>query len=97
MFEQKMINIIKYLIYGLVIAIPLIYFPTIMMPFQLSKTIAFQILTEIIFTLWIYLIIFNKSYRPKITRMTMALSIFMIVITLSAIFWSRLENEFVVR
>ena len=86
MFEQKMINIIKYLIYGLVIAIPLIYFPTIMMPFQLSKTIAFQILTEIIFTLWIYLIIFNKSYRPKITRMTMALSIFMIVITLSAIF-----------
>lgn len=84
--SEKIIKYIKYLIYGLVIAVPLIYFPTIMMPFQLSKTILFQILAEIIFTLWVWLAIFNKSYRPKFTPIAVALSVFMTVITLSGIF-----------
>ena len=86
--SEKIIKYIKYLIYILVIAVPLVYFPTIMMPFQLSKTVVFQILTEIIFALWLSLAILNKEYRPKFTPITLALIFFMVVIFLSAIFGS---------
>lgn len=88
MFEQKIINIIKYFIYGLVMAVPLIYFPTMMFPFQLSKTIVLQILIEIIFVLWLWLVIFNKKYRPKISPLIISLSIFMAAIFISVIFGS---------
>ncbi|MBI5079268.1 O-antigen ligase family protein [Candidatus Wolfebacteria bacterium] len=88
MFEQKIINTIKYLVYGLVVSVPLVYFPTMMMPFQLSKTVVFQILAEIIFALWLGLAIFNKKYRPNFTPLTIILSVFIIIISLSAIFGS---------
>ncbi len=86
MFQDKIINTIKYFIYALIVSVPLFYFPTIMMPFQLSKTVVFQILTEIIFALWLGLAIFNKEYRPKLTPLTIAVGIFIFIITLSAIF-----------
>ena len=86
MSSQTIVRTIQYLIYALIITIPLVYFPTIIMPFQLSKTVVFQILAEIIFVLWIGLAIFDKKFRPKLTLLTIALGIFMFVVTLSAIF-----------
>lgn len=88
MFQDKIINTIKYFIYTLIVLVPLVYFPTIMMPFQLSKTVVFQILTEIIFALWLGLAILNKEYRPKFTPLLISLSVFMAVASLSAIFGS---------
>ncbi|MBI5401388.1 O-antigen ligase family protein [Candidatus Wolfebacteria bacterium] len=88
MFQDNIVKSIKYLFYALVVLIPLIYFPTIMMPFQLSKTVIFQILTEIIFALWLGLAILNKEYRPKFTPLVAALSGFMTIVSLSVIFGS---------
>ncbi len=86
MFEQKIINTIKYLIYALIIVVPLVYFPTMMMPFQLSKTIVFQILAEIIFVLWLGLAIFNNKYRVRISPLIIFLSVFMAIMSISVIF-----------
>ncbi|MDI6717429.1 MAG: O-antigen ligase family protein [Patescibacteria group bacterium] len=88
MFQNNIIRSIKYLIYLLVVVIPLFYFPTIMFPFQLSKTVIFQILTEIIFALWLGLAILNKKFRPKLTLLTISLCIFMFIAVVSAIFGS---------
>ncbi len=46
------------------------------------------LLTEIIFALWLGLIIFYKEYRPKFTPISIALFIFIAIISLSIVFGS---------
>ena len=86
MFALNIIKSIRYLFYLLVIAVPLIYFPTGIFPFQVIKTVVLQILVEIIFVLWLGLTIFHKEYRPRLTPIFWVLIIFLIITSLSAIF-----------
>lgn len=88
LLSENIIKYIKFLIYVLVAAIPLVFFPTIMMPFQISKTVIFQILAELIFVLWLCVAIFDIKYRPKFTLLTGALGIFMVIVSLSVVFGS---------
>jgi O-antigen ligase len=88
MSSENIIKVIRYLIYGLVIIVPLIFFPTGMYPFQVVKTVVFQSLAEIIFALWLTLAIFHKEYRPKLTPLLISLIIFLIVVSLSVVFGS---------
>ena len=99
MSSQKIVKLIQSLAYGLVVLIPLVYFPTGMFPFQIIKTIIFQILVEILFVLWLALVIFDKNFRPKFTPtpkslvwgftpIAIALLIFISIISLSVIFGS---------
>lgn len=83
---QAITKTIQYLIFTLVIVVPLVYYPYNMFPFQVVKTAIFQALTAIVFLLWLFLAIFYKEFRPKLTWVSLALIIFYVVVFLSIIF-----------
>ena len=88
MSSNNIIKTIQYLIIGMVILVPLIYYPTSMFPFQIVKTVFFQTLAAIIFLFWLQLAIFYKEYRPRLTWVSLSLIIFYAVIFLSIVFGS---------
>ncbi len=83
---------------GLYLALlsPVFFAQRFIYPFITPKIFFFQALAEIIFGLWLGLIIFYPAYRPKLTRLTLVLIVFLGVITFSSLlgidpqrsFWS---------
>jgi len=65
--RDAILSSLRYLVYALVIAVPLFYFPMGMYPFQVGKTVVFQGIIEIIVALYAALALFHKEYRPKFT------------------------------
>lgn len=49
----------------LILFVPLFVYKGIMYPYIFGKTISFQILVEIIFFVWLVLVIYDKKYRPN--------------------------------
>lgn len=86
MSRETITRLIRYCLYGLIILVPLAYFPTGMYPFQVIKTVVFESLTEIIFALWLALAIFHKEFRPRRTPLSVALLALLSALSLSAIF-----------
>lgn len=81
---KTIVKAINFLLYGLVLLVPLVYFTNGMYPFQVIKTVVFQSLVEIIFALWLALAILYKEYRPQKNLLLISLAIFVLVITLSS-------------
>ncbi|PIV13467.1 hypothetical protein COS46_00005, partial [Candidatus Jorgensenbacteria bacterium CG03_land_8_20_14_0_80_38_39] len=100
MSSQFNLKAIKILIYGLIIGTPLIFYTHSLFPLTIPKIVFFQSVVEIIFGLWLGLIIFNKRYLPKLTPLFIALLIFFAVLSISAVFginffhslWSSIER-----
>lgn len=88
MLQDKILRAIKYLVYFLVVAVPLVYFPTTMFPFQVAKTVVLQIMTETIFALWLVLAVYDKKFRPKFSILTISIISFFVIAFLSVIFGS---------
>lgn len=86
MTRDKLIKAINYCLYGLVIAVPLIYFPTTFFPFNIIKVVLLQILIELMFALWIALALFYPEYRPRLTPLIAALGVFSAALLLSTFF-----------
>lgn len=86
MVSDKLIKAINYCFYGVVILVPLIYFPTTFYPFNIVKVVVFQILVELAFALYLGLAIFHPAYRPKKTPLLIALGIFLAALLLSTFF-----------
>ncbi len=69
-------------------------------PFITGKAFVFRFLSELMFFLWIYLVIFYKEFRPKLTPLLIAVFIFIAIISLATIFgvnpyrsfWSNFER-----
>ncbi|MDP2598368.1 MAG: O-antigen ligase family protein [Candidatus Liptonbacteria bacterium] len=74
------------LLFVIVIGTPLFYFRWGVYPYTLTKQLFFQIFAEIVFSLWLALAAIDRRYRPKWTPFTVALAVFLGLLTLTAIF-----------
>jgi len=102
MRQSSLVNIIKFLIFVVVIGTPLFYLKAGVYPYTLSKTLFFQAAVEILFFFWLLLIIYDKRYRPKRTPLTAGLIIFVLALLITSFFgadpsrsfWSTYERTF---
>ncbi len=79
---------------------PFIFIRDYFFPFVVPKTIFFRIVVDIIFIPYILLAVSNSKYRPKITPLTISITIFLGILILTSItgvnfarsFWSVFER-----
>ncbi len=80
--------------------VPLYIAQGMFFPFITGKGFVFRFIAELMFFLWIYLAIFYKEFRPKLTPLLIALSLFILIVSLATIFgvnpyrsfWSNYER-----
>jgi len=73
---------------------PLVFIRTYFFPFVVSKTIFFRTLVDIIFIAYILLAISNPKYRPRITPLTIAVTLFLGIIVLTSVLGINFERSF---
>lgn len=71
--------------------VPFIISGSILFPFITGKNFLFRVIVEIVFALWIILIMRDKEYRPKFSWLLGSLAIFTVVMGISTLF---AENPF---
>jgi O-antigen ligase/tetratricopeptide (TPR) repeat protein len=102
MSVERIIRGIKWLLYAVVIGVPLFYWKWSLDPYAVPKTALFETLVELIFTLWLILAISNKRYRPRMTPLAWAVAGYLALLTITALtgvdpwrsFFSDLERAF---
>lgn len=80
--------------------IPLLVSGWFIFPYISGKGFAFRILTELLLVLWVYLMVIDRRFRPRITPLTTSVFVLMALYTLAAAlgvnpfqsFWSNLER-----
>src|SRR3989344_4056008 len=82
------VNIIKFIRHGVYAALflPLIIIPWLFFPFSTSKGFLFQNIVEIIFALYLALILKNKNFLPQKSALFYAVSFYFLALLLSTIF-----------
>ncbi|MEK7193218.1 MAG: O-antigen ligase family protein [Patescibacteria group bacterium] len=85
MTSKTLLALITFLLFAAIIGTPLFYLRTNVYPQVLPKTGYFQIVVEIMFALWLYLVLLDKKYRPKLTPLTVSLFVFLGVLFLTAL------------
>jgi O-antigen ligase len=70
----------------LILATPLVVLSRFFFPFISPKSFYFMGLTEVIFACWLILIIFAPRYRPRLNRLLLAISLFLLILILATIF-----------
>ncbi len=99
MQKSKLENILKYGIY-LAAIMPLIIFSQFISPFHFGKVVMFRALVEILLVFYISLVLIDRNYLPKPTKIFWAATIFTAVFgitTLTSVsvyqsFWGTLER-----
>jgi O-antigen ligase/tetratricopeptide (TPR) repeat protein len=91
--EKACLFVIRWGIYLCLFA-PLIVNTKFFFPFVAPKTIFFQILIEVIFAAYLFLLIKDRSYRPKINHLTLALILFLAVFILASFTGINLQRSF---
>jgi len=79
---------------------PFIFIRDYFFPFVVPKTIFFRIVVDIIFISYVLLAVSNPKYRPKITPLTISITIFLGILILTSVtgvnftrsFWSVFER-----
>ncbi|MEK7546708.1 MAG: O-antigen ligase family protein [Patescibacteria group bacterium] len=102
MHSYKIIRILKWLFFAVVIGVPLFYTRQNIYPYAISKTAFFQIIAELIFFLWLVLAISDKRYRPKLSPIVWAISAYLGVLVVASFlgvdssrsFWSTNQRAF---
>ena len=97
--SEILISIIRFFSY-LILFTPLILSSKFFFPFVGPKSLYFFAISEIIFFFWLILIFIDQRYRPKITSLLIALSIYLFIFILASIFgvnfsysfWSKYER-----
>ena len=94
--------LVKVIQFGVILALftPLILSSKFYFPFVGPKSLYFMGIVQIIFFIWLFLILNHKEYRPKFNSIFLALLLFLIVLVVSAIFgvdfsrsfWSKYER-----
>ena len=73
---------------------PFIFIKEYFFPFVVPKTIFFRIVIDIIFIAYILLAVSNPKYRPRITHLTIAITLFLGVLVLTSIIGVNFERSF---
>jgi O-antigen ligase/tetratricopeptide (TPR) repeat protein len=102
MSSQKLLKVIKFFIFAIIVGTPLFYIKQGVFPFIISKTAFFQSLVEILLALWIVLALNDKRYRPRRTPALIALVAMLLTLVFAASlgvdpsrsFWSTYERVF---
>ncbi len=97
--EPFLLEIIRIGTY-LILLTPLILLSKAYFPFVGPKSLYFMAICQIIFFIWLYLVINYKRYRPKLNSILLAVTLFLIVLILSSVlgidfsrsFWSKYER-----
>jgi len=91
--SQKITSSIKIGV-GLIFAlVPLAIYPRFLYPLTTPKIMVFQILVEIIFFLWLADIFLNRSWRPRLTPLSAAVFISILVLSVSSFFGANLSKS----
>ncbi len=88
---------LKILKIGLLLTVflsPLVYWNSTMYPYLTLKVVVFQSLVEILFAVWLTLIIFHKEYRPKWTPLSISLLVLICVLFISSILGADFHRSF---
>jgi len=97
-------KILKYLIWAGLIAIcfiPLLIDSDYFFPYIVPKTLAFRIITEVLFLAYLILAIAKKEYRPRLNLVLVLFSLYLVAVFVSSIsggnfyfsFWSNNERS----
>ena len=92
--KPRLVQIIQYLVYGTVFLIPVFFTKRYIFTFTPEKTFLFFALVEIIFFLWLVLVINNKKYLPKPSPVLISFGAFLAIYTLSGILGVDWNNSF---
>ncbi len=95
--KNKLENIyLKIIEWGTYLALfaPFIFIKEYFFPFVVPKTIFFRIVVDIIFVAYILLAVSNPKYRPRITPLTIAITLFLGVLVLTSIIGVNFERSF---
>src|SRR4030066_1166668 len=84
----------------LVLLTPFIFIRDYFFPFVVPKTIFFRIIIDVIFIVFILLAVSNPKYRPKLTPLTLTITVFLLMLILASAlgvnftrsFWSVFER-----
>lgn len=94
---RKSLDIVRYITMAGIFILPvtvLIVAESLFFPFITGKNFFFRILVEIIFGLWLILVIYDKKYRPQKSWILYFLSAFLLVLILSTIFGANPYRSF---
>src|SRR3989344_1836653 len=83
--KQKLVSLIKAGLIGALFIAPLAFYPYSPYPLVSPKVAVFQIFVEIVFALWLTLAVADKKYRPRLTPVTVLLSIFLAIAAITSI------------
>ena len=95
--KNKLENIyLKIIEWGTYLALftPFIFIRDYFFPFVVPKTIFFRIVVDIVFIAYILLAVSNPKYRPRITPLTIAITLFLGVLVLTSIIGVNFERSF---
>lgn len=95
--EPRRIQLLKGVIYfllGAVLFIPLFYSGKFLFPFITPKTIFFRIFIELALFFYLILIIYKPEYRPRLNKLTGAILIYLLIITLASLWGVNLYRSF---
>jgi len=101
--SEKAIRNIVYVIKGGLFVLPflsLVVVDFLFFPFITGKSFFFRMIVEVLFFLWVFVMVFDKNYRPKKSSILIILSVLLFILTLATIFgenpyrsfWSNYER-----
>ena len=94
---SKSLNLIKYLLYAGIFAVPFLAFivsSSMFFPFITGKNFSFRIIVEVMTALWLILMLFDTGYKPKKSWVLAMLAIFVGIVALSSIFGENFYRSF---
>ena len=94
---SKSLNLIKYLLYAGIFAVPFLAFivsSSMFFPFITGKNFSFRIITEVMTALWLGLLLFDANYKPRKSWVLAMLAIFVGIVALSSIFGENFYRSF---
>lgn len=83
--ERAILSAIRYGVYA-ILFLPIVIIPWLFFPFSTSKGFLFQIIVEIIFALYIALVLKNRSFLPQKSALFYAVSFYFLALLLSTVF-----------
>jgi O-antigen ligase len=73
---------------------PLVFLRKFFFPFVVPKTVFFRIFVDIILIVYALLVVSNKKYLPRLNAFTIAITVFILVVTIAALLGVNPEKSF---